>query len=414
MKLLYICHRIPYPPNKGEKIRSYNILRYLAKRHEVYLAYLVDEPHDMEHLETLRSMVQGVYFDTIHNLTKKIRSGLTMLGSKPISVSYFYSQNLQRSIDNLLRKVEIDTIFCSSSPTAEYLFSFQRYNGKLRRSKWIMDLIDVDSHKWRQYAGKCKGVKRWVYLREAKSLRRYEKRIAKEFDRLLLVSEAERDLFLQNISADNVFVMSNGVDLEYFSPGYDSRIVKTGRSLVFTGAMHYRPNIEGVEWFVEKVLPKIQKSIPDVTFYVVGNRPSPAVRRLAKKKGVKVTGYVEDVRDFLAAADVCVVPLRIARGIQNKVLEAMAMAKAVVCTPQALEGIKAVPGRDVLVEYGDEGFAASVIRLLTDHAFLERTGQLARQCVEEGYAWDANLSQLERMITPLEPSKQELRVGGLI
>jgi glycosyltransferase involved in cell wall biosynthesis len=127
-----------------------------------------------------------------------------------------------------------------------------------------------------------------------------------------------------------------------------------------------------------------------------------------------VTGYVEDVRDFLAAADVCVVPLRIARGIQNKVLEAMAMAKAVVCTPQALEGIKAVPGRDVLVEYGDEGFAASVIRLLTDHAFLERTGQLARQCVEEGYAWDANLSQLERMITPLEPSKQELRVGGLI
>ena len=173
MKLLYICHRIPYPPNKGEKIRSYNKLRYLAKRHEVYLAYLVDEPHDMEHLETLRSMVQGVYFDTIHNLTKKIRSGLTMLGSKPISVSYFYSQNLQRSIDNLLRKVEIDTIFCSSSPTAEYLFSFQRYNGKLRRSKWIMDLIDVDSHKWRQYAGKCKGVKRLslIHISEPTRLR---------------------------------------------------------------------------------------------------------------------------------------------------------------------------------------------------------------------------------------------------
>lgn len=399
VKLLFISHRIPYPPNKGDKIRSYNILRYLAKRHDVYLACLVDDPQDLSHLNALKPLVHDVIYDTINPLWKKIRSSLVLLGSKPMSIPYFYSRSLQKEIDELLNKIDIEAIYCFSSPTAEYLFRSRHYNGKLRQSKWIMDLIDVDSDKWRQYAETCRYPMRWIYQRESKSLLRYEAKIAEEFDHVLLVSESEKKFFLTKVHAHNVTAMANGVDLDQFSPKFCPTLRLKGRALVFTGAMDYWPNIDGATWFVREVLPYVQKFFPDVTLYIVGHRPSPEVQRLSRLPGVFVTGFVKDVRDYLSSGEVCIVPLRIARGIQNKVIEAMAMGKCVVATSEAFEGIDAIPGKDLIVAPAEpNAFSEAILSVLRDSTRAQETARNARIAMEKTHSWNKRLETLETLI----------------
>ncbi len=396
MKILFISHRIPYPPDKGDKIRSYNILRHLAENHDIYLASLIDDPQDLRSLSGLTPLLKDFHCETIHPFSKKILSSIALLRSKPISVLYFYSRKIQKWIDDLLDKSDIDVVFCYSSPTAEYLFRSRHYKTKLRQLPWIIDLVDVDSYKWEQYAERSSGFMRGVYNLEARYLRKYEERIAGEFNRVLLATEAEKTLFSKRVSAANTEAIMNGVDTEYFLNSYQSGIPENGPVLAFVGAMDYYPNIDGVEWFVNSVFGQIRSVFPDVTFYIVGNRPTSSIRLMAQRHpGVKVTGYVEDIRPYLVRADVCVVPLRIARGIQNKVLEAMAMGKALVCTPQALEGIHAEHGRDVLTASDADAFASAVMQLLSDKNRIRELGTLARIFTEDHFSWKNNLAPLD-------------------
>ncbi len=396
MNILFITHRIPYPPDKGEKIRSYNILKYLVQKHNVYLAFIIDEAKESRSLEVLTSMTKGLCFDQVHAFPRKLRSSLAFLHSKPISVFYFYSRKIQKWIDELLGSSQIDAVLCSSSPTAEYLFRSSHYMSRLRQMPRIIDLIDVDSYKWEQYAECSKGLMQAVYSLEAKYLRKYEERIAAEFDHILLTTEAEREIFHKRIPAANTQAIVNGVDCEHFSNSFQAGIASNGPVLAFVGAMDYYPNVNGARWFVQNVYPRIQQSYPNTKFYIVGSRPSSAVRRLAQTHpGVEVTGYVSDVRTYLSAADVCVVPLHIARGVQNKVLEAMAMGKALVCTPQAIEGIHAKPGKDVLTASDADAFAGAVTRLLDDRNRITEIGTRARTFVEEHFSWRNNLAPLD-------------------
>lgn len=396
MRILFITHRIPYPPDKGEKIRSYNILRYLVQKHDVYLAFIIDGKMDSRSLEVLSSMTKGLCFDKVHEFPRKLRSSLAFLHSKPISVFYFYSLKIQNWIDELLGSSQIDAVLCSSSPTAEYLFRSSHYMSGLKQMPRIMDLIDVDSYKWEQYAECSRGIMRAVYNLEAKYLKKYEERIAGEFDHILLTTAAERELLHKRIPAANAQAMGNGVDCEYFSNSLQTGISRNGPVLAFVGAMDYYPNVDGARWFVQNVYPIIQQSYPNIKFYIVGGRPSSAVRRLAQTyPGVEVTGYVSDVRAYLSAADVCVIPLHIARGVQNKVLEAMAMGKALVCTPQAIEGIHAKPGKDVLTASDADAFAGAVTRLLDDRNRIKEVGIRARTFVEEHFSWENNLALLD-------------------
>ncbi len=399
MNILFISHRIPYPPNKGDKIRSYNILKYLAEKHTVYLACLIDNDEDIENIEPLSRMVEKLYWERITPFVKKVTSCIHLLGKKPLSAPYFYSNSLQHRIDALLDNTQIDAVFCFSSPTAEYIFRSRHYHGSLQKANRCMDLIDMDSDKWHQYARTSAWPMKWVYQREAETLLAYEKRITREFDTVLLVTKAERNFFKTQIQADNVIALSNGVDLVHFHPGFKSNIQKDGPVLVFTGAMDYRPNIEAVQWFTYHVLPVIQQKISGVRFYIIGSRPDQNVESLAKQKGVKVVGYVEDVRDYFSMADVCVIPLHIARGLQNKVLEAMAMGRPVVCTSQAFEGIEAMPGEHLLIADDPETFAQNVIELLTNNEKASLLGVQARQCIEANYTWQQNLAVLEGLLT---------------
>lgn len=397
MNILMICHRIPYPPNKGDKIRSHHLLRFLSRRHRVWLACLVDDPQDRVHVETLAGRAEAVLFSEIRPGIEKILSLSALATGQAMSVPYFYSRSLQRDIDRLLDRDRIDAVFCCSSPTAEYLFRSRHWGRGLRSAVRIMDLVDMDSLKWRQYAGDRRGPAGWIYRREARFLEAYEKRISLNFDRLLLVSESERRLFLERIPAGNVMAVPNGVDADYFRPDHASPLSKNGSVLVFTGAMDYRPNAEGAIWFARRVFPEIRKVHPDAVFYVVGNRPTPEVRLLETEDGVAVTGFVEDVRDYVALADVCVAPLRIARGIQNKVLEGMAMGKAVATTPEGAEGIRAEAGKELAIVSGEREFAKAVLSLLADPEARARMGANARAAIEARYAWEHHLSILEEL-----------------
>ncbi len=398
--MLFVSHRMPYPPNKGDKIRSYNLLRYVSRSHEVYLASHFDDPADSRYLPILSSMTKKMHCEPIQRTSKKLCSAFGLLQSIPISVSYFYSRKVQAWIDSLLDQVDVECIFCSSSPTAEYLFRSRHYDGKLKRVLKIMDLVDVDSYKWRQYAERSKGPMKWVYAKEGQYLQQYERRIADEFDHLLLVTQSENLLFKSFVPTTKSLAIMNGVDLEFFTPSFAPPPVNgCGPTLVFTGAMDYWPNIDAVDWFARDIFAKIRSVFPNALFRIVGSHPSPSVQRLAADcPGVEVTGWVDDIRPYIATADVCVIPLRVARGIQNKVLEAMAMGRPVVCTSQALEGIKATPGRDLLVADDADALSSAVLRLLRDAPASVRMARRARIFVETEYSWESNLQPLRAMM----------------
>jgi polysaccharide biosynthesis protein PslH len=399
MKVLFLAHRIPFPPNKGDKIRSFNVLRYLAARHEVHVGCLVDDDADLRYVPKLRELARDVSFGRIHPRMGRIAALPGMLRSRALSVSYFHSGNLQQWVDEVLSTQGIEAIFCSSSPMAEYLFQSGSPE-KVAAAVRVMDLIDVDSEKWRQYAATRPAWAAWIYRYEARCLALYESRIVRSFDRVLVVSEAEKGQIPRELQLPSVRSMPNGVDLEYFSPSHAGRFPAVEPLLVFTGVMDYWPNVDGVQWFVEKIFPRIRERVPDVRLLIVGSRPTAQVRKLATIPGVTVTGFVEDVRDYVGAAEVCVVPLRIARGIQNKLLEAMAMGKAVVSTPEAFEGLRAEAGRDVLVAADEAAFAEATLQLLGDKQRAAAIGRNARVCVERHYAWESNLGVLDDLIHP--------------
>ncbi len=411
MRVLFLAHRIPFPPNKGDKIRAFNILKHLAKRHDVSLACLIDDESDLQFVPQIAQRVNRLAFDRIRPQMKKLLALRGLLRSCPITVGYFYTPLLQRQIDDIIDKADIDAFVCSSSSMAEYLFRSRHADTKIRNGIKVMDLIDVDSYKWRQYAEQSPAWTSWIYRYEAEHLAKYEQRIARSFDHVLVVSEQEKRMFPGGADTPNLEAMSNGVDLEFFRPPEPGNQAPTRPTLVFTGAMDYRPNVEGIRWFVESVFSRIRVAIPDVGLLIVGSKPAPEVLRLARLPGVVVTGFVEDIREYLARASVCIVPLRIARGIQNKVLEAMAMGKAVVCTPQAHEGIRATPGKELVVAEGTDDFSAATIDLLLNQGKAERLGVAARQCVEREYSWDDNLRLMDRILPvgstvarPIEPA----------
>jgi sugar transferase (PEP-CTERM/EpsH1 system associated) len=275
----------------------------------------------------------------------------------------------------------------------------------LARVRFVMDFVDVDSDKWRQYAADARPPMRWIYAREASRLLAFDRRVAARADAAVFVSEAEAALFrrLAPEVAGKTFAVSNGIDCDYFSPAhsFSSPFAGPGPHLVFTGTMDYRPNIDAVVWFARDILPLVRRALPGATFTIVGAKPARDVLALGSISEVKVTGRVDDVRPFIRHADVIVAPLRLARGIQNKVLEGMAMARPVVTTPQGLEGIDARPGAELLVATTPAEFAATVETAIGPNA--HRLGEAARDLMIRSYAWSAQLAALDKLLDPPDP-----------
>jgi sugar transferase (PEP-CTERM/EpsH1 system associated) len=392
--LLFLAHRIPYPPNKGDKIRAWHFLRHLAGRYRVHLACLIDDARDVEHVATLAKVCASVSWRPLAPLHAKIRSLPGLLHGAPLTSGYFRDGKLGQAVDRIVEQHRPERFFVFSSAMAPYV---ERH----RAARCVIDLVDVDSEKWRHYAALSSGPARLVYRREARTLLALERRAAARADAAVFVSRAEAELFCRRAPelAARVCHVGNGVDTGYFDPTASYPDPFAGRpALVFVGAMDYRPNIDAVGWFAAEVMPRLRSLVRPPSFCIVGANPAAAVRRLAGPD-VQVTGRVDDVRPYLAHAAAVVAPLRIARGIQNKVLEAMAMAAPVVATPQAREGLDACRD-DEIIEVDSADAFAGALRGLLDSGSGAATGRRARERVVRDFGWDASFAALDALMEP--------------
>lgn len=398
MNILFLSHRVPYPPNKGDKIRSFHEIKHLAREHSLYLAFLVDDERDLEQLEGLKDYCIHYRYDVISPTWQKIKSLPYLLTSTALSVPYFYSARLQEQIDRLLDDVAFDAIFCFSSPMAEYIFRSRHYDGsRCAGARLVMDFVDVDSDKWRMYAGFTGFPHGAVYRREWRRLEEYEKRVGEVFDWSVFVSDKEVELFRTFCPRARTMSIPNGVDADYF--GKIGATGANGKTVLFMGAMDYYPNEDAVVHFVDDIWPLVRNELPDARFVIAGSKPGPRVMALAERgENVEVTGFVPDIRPYLAEAGVFVAPFRIARGIQNKVLEAMAAGVPVVARPEAVQGVSGHNG-SIRVERDPASFARAVVECLRDEKKREVMISEAREFVAAHHDWGRNLSLLDQLLT---------------
>jgi sugar transferase (PEP-CTERM/EpsH1 system associated) len=387
--ILFLAHRVPYPPDRGDKIRGFHILKFLSTRKRVHLISFADDTRDLKGKSGLAKLTGNR--SLIWRSKSRARAAFeALLTRKPVSLTAFENRPLRDAVENILARHSIDTIYVFSGQMAQYLPARPR-------QRVIMDFVDMDSAKFDAYAKTSRQPMAWFMRREANLLLGHERSIAQRADASLFVSAAEAALFQAKTDADRVHVVENGIDTDFFSPAADfKRIDSTAQLIVFTGQMDYRPNIEAVIWFVETILPHIRVRHPDARFAIVGRAPTEAVKALAGHPGVIVTGEVSDVRGWIAAASAVVAPLKLARGIQNKVLEAMAMARPVVASEAAAEGID--HGGTLRVGGTVGEIADAVIALLDDPAAGNVIGRDARARVQVRYSWEACLAPLDAIL----------------
>jgi sugar transferase (PEP-CTERM/EpsH1 system associated) len=385
-KIVLLTQRTPWPPDRGDKITTWRLLERMARRHEVHSLSFAHGEDDERAAGTLRS--KGLRATTIpwRKGPQLLRAAALLATTRPITLGVYGSGRMRRAVDAAL--ADADLAYAYSSSMAAFLLHHHQV-------KRVMHFAELDSDKWRQYAQRVAPPAKWVWAREARTLLRFERRVAAEFDASILCTPLEQEVFARHIPDVPSRVLRNGVDLEYFAPRRDLR--RAGE-LVFTGVMDYEPNVDGVEWFVREILPLVRLRVPGARFSIVGSKPVPRVQALAAVEGVVVTGRVEDVRVHLHRAAVSVAPLRIARGIQNKVLEAMAAGVAVVGTTSATQGVECQPGRDLVVRDDPREFAAEVARLLEDSRAAEELGARGRALVEARYDWERTLAPLDAWI----------------
>jgi len=377
-------------------VRSYNLLKHLAARHKVYLGTFVDDPDDEKHIDTVKGLCEEVYVARLSPLLAKIRSLNGLISNEALTVCYYRDSGMQEWVNATCSNQRINASVIFSSAMAQYVEDKPRL-------LTLIDFVDVDSAKWSQYAQTNKGFRAWIYRREGKRLFAYERMVAQKAARSFFVTEAEAEMFRKMTPecALRVESICNGVDAEFFKSidGVMNPYGAEETPIVFTGAMDYFPNIDAVKWFVEAVMPQIVVRWSNARFYIVGRSPSPEVQKLASQR-VAVTGTVPDVRPFIQHAAIVVAPLRIARGVQNKILEAMAMSRPVIASKACASGIDAIAGEHFLIAEGAEEFVRTIDSLLAAPSLGNALGQAARQRVVTQYSWQANMSGIDRYLGP--------------
>lgn len=395
MNILFLAHRTPYPPDKGDKIRSFNLLSQLSKRHRVSLAYWVDDPRDLVSSKVLTEICRGAVAPVALNAySAKARALLSLFRGRSFTEGFYYSRKFRTVVEALVKSEQPDIIYVFSSAMSRYADGFKEIPK-------IVDFVDVDSDKWGQLSEVAPFPLSVLYRRERSRLAAFEIEVSRWANCSLFVSESEADLFRKMGGAGVIASLPNGVDF-----AHDSLSVQGVRAdgssrpirLLFVGQMNYLPNSDAALYFAREILPKIRQCYPDVVFEIVGRCPPRPVLKLHGRNGIRVFGEVKAIEPFLAQADVSVAPLRIARGVQNKVLEAMAMGVPVVATSEAVQGIRVAHGQEVLLGDGADSFARQVIRLLADKELRTQIANRARKKIEDIYNWSVIGNQLDDLL----------------
>ncbi len=394
---------MPYPPNKGDKVRSYHLLKHLVSKHRVFLGTFIDDPADEPYIDTLRALCAGLHVARLDPRSAKLRSLRGLLQGGALTLGYYRDTSLSNWVARTLSANDIRTAVVFSSSMAQYV-------EHVPALRVLVDFVDVDSAKWTDYAKARRWPANWLYQREGAMLLAYERAVATTVHRSFFVTDKEVELFnrLAPECAAHVQAMGNGVDTTYFATDaarispFDADEIP----IVFTGAMDYWPNADAVTWFAHEVLPALRSRWPAVRFSVVGRNPSPELRALAGD-AVRVTGTVPDVRPWLQHAAVVVAPLRLARGVQNKVLEAMAMSCPVVAATRCAETIDAEVGVHLVAASTAADYVREINGLLSERDRAAWLGCAARSRVVTHYGWAAQLSTLDAHLSPsLAPEAQ--------
>ncbi|MEO9600727.1 TIGR03087 family PEP-CTERM/XrtA system glycosyltransferase [Parasphingorhabdus sp.] len=399
-EILFLAHRVPWPPNRGDKIRSYHFMQKLMDSAPVHVACFADDEAERQ-MDWARKSELASCEIIIRQKPKWIGGIEALATGKPVSLTCFDSAEIHAHVAHVIATRPIDCIFVFSGQMAQFIPA--SFDGRV-----VMDFGDVDSAKFESYGDDGSGPMAWINRREGRLLRAFEKHIAERADFSLFVSDAEARLFClrSGLSDERVKAVGNGIDASFYT-SLDVKPASLGSCnslILFTGQMDYQPNVQAVESFSQEVMPEILSRFPDARFAIVGRSRTERVKQLDRKNGTVVVGAVDDIRSWIVAADVVVAPLRIARGIQNKVLEAMAMAKPVVASTCAAEGIAAVNGEHFLIaqSIGDE--ADMVCQLLGDGERAKRLGEQAKQLIDGHYSWEMQLADLPSLCGFSEPA----------
>jgi sugar transferase (PEP-CTERM/EpsH1 system associated) len=376
MRILCLTSRLPYPPDRGDRLRAFHIIEHLSAHHELTLASFVTHESEQEHVSALEQYCR------VHTVAQSpLRSAATVAANlwrrAPLQALYYRSQGMRQLVDDLIASTPFDAAYVHLFRMAPYA----AYHPRLYRVVDLTDIISKEISLSLPYRGLAS---RLLYGLEGPRIAHYECQVARRFEETWLISEADRQQLAATCPGANVHVVPNGVDSESLHP--------TGQhpephSLVFVGHMGVLHNVDAARYLVEEILPRVRQDLPDCQLYVVGAHPSPEVQRLGDVPGVHVTGFVPDLNQALNQAAVFVAPLRFAAGVQNKVLEAMTAGRPVVTTSLINEGLGGTPGHDLLVADDAETFSATVVRLLQDAHLREQVGQAGRAFVRRRYSW---------------------------
>ncbi len=393
-RLVVLAHRVPFPPNKGEKLRTFHQIEELVRvGHKVTVLAPYEDESDCENAKHLAAKFQiEVICERLP--TRSLRLALALLQNKSFSETNFYSRDLMRKFEICAKNA--DAILLTASSLATYVF---KLDVKLPLFK-MMDFMDVDSDKWLQYANDSGLFLRTLYKRESKKIRILEKRVAQSFDATFVIAEPEKRLFSSKVAnTDNMQILGNGIDQALFFPAPHKP--EDSINFLFSGVMDYKPNIDAVLWFVNNCWPTIQQQLDNAHLIIAGMNPSQEIIKLGLANNIEVTGFVDDIKPYFDKAHIFIAPFQIARGVQNKVLQAMACALPVVSTKLGAEGILCENEHDILIAETSEQFVKQVLALANSETYRRDIGQRALKTINNNYAWQSVLMPLTESIKSL-------------
>ena len=401
MNILIISQRVPYPPNKGEKIRTYFQMDHLlTKGHQVSICTPAHNHEDVQSIESLNTTKNiPIIFEKMGRSFPRLIMGL--MSFKALSVSNFYSTRLQRKLDQLIKQHDFDVILCTSSSMAEYIFKSDKIKSHSvtnQTAMLLMDFMDLDSDKWKQYSTSTSWPMNWVYAREARLLARFEHKIQQTFDHCFFISQNEVDLFHERIGlTQNVHVLGNGIDTDSFYPS-EKKPENIDPVFIFTGVMDYKPNVDAVLWFMEHTWDLIREKYPQARFIIAGMNPSQVIQNLSRTPGIEVTGFVDDILPFYHQSDYFVAPFTIARGVQNKILQAFACGLPVIASSMGAEGIEYKDGEHIIIAEKASEYLSAIDKLESDPLLKTDIKDKALKLIHDQYSWDGKLKVLDSFL----------------
>ena len=394
MRILFLSPTLPYPLTDGGRIRVFNLLKHIAKKNDVSLIALETQETDGKNVTTIKEL--GIKVHLVRN--KQALPDITpktvlsaFFNRQPVTVERYRIPAYQEKLKELLSNEVFDVVHYEMFHTAQFYTETDLPN--------VLSLQNVDSEIWRRLQDETKTLfDKWIYWNQKRSFQRYERVLSPKFDAVTCTSEVDAAVFERYCEEGTVEIIPNGVDVTHFTPDNAS---EASAHLIYIGSMDWYPNEDAVSFFADEILPLIQEHVPDVKFTIVGGNPSERVQKLAEMKGVVVTGRVPEIKPYFAEATVFVVPLRIGSGTRLKILEALAMGKAVVSTTVGAEGLALRDGEEIFIADEPNAFAGSVTRLLTDPELRQKIGRNGRVRVEQDYDWRSIAEKLHKVYESL-------------